>query len=199
MDPIRIPGPLVVPPSKPEILLDIDDVCGDMVPTWMILHNWINDDCVDPYSIDSWDIASFVRPSVGQKVYELLAFPHFYDLVKPYPGFTEGVQALRQNYRVRYASACVPGTIDQKLAWVLKHDPGATYKDVHFGYDKWMLRGDVLVDDGPHNLIAFPGRTIRFRQKWNHGAAANAHVSSWAEMPGALIRAFETEKYVEDE
>jgi 5'(3')-deoxyribonucleotidase len=34
-------------------------------------------------------------------------------------------------------------------------------------HDKHLLRGDMLVDDKPENLVAFNGHRILFNQPWN--------------------------------
>jgi 5'-nucleotidase len=169
------------------IKLDVDSVCADMLPVWIDLYNIQYDDNLDYRAITDWNVAKFVKPECGNKIYDILTVPEFYDMTPPMKGYPEGVARLRElGHTILYVTSCVPGTLDQKLNWILRHDPGTVWQNVVFGYQKSLVRGDLLVDDSPDNLRKASEPTVRFAHPYNYRVPASAHVLSWETMPEAI-------------
>lgn len=176
--------------NRLRILLDVDGPCARQTDVWLDYYNTKYNDSLQFEDITNWNIASFVKPECGIKIYDILSDPEFYEHVKPVEGYVEGVQNLRNlGYRVIYVTSCPLGTADQKIRWVLRHDEGATWQDIFTGYYKEMIWGDVLIDDAPHNLENSLIKTVRFAMPWNKNASAHAHAHSWEEIPDAILRA----------
>jgi 5'(3')-deoxyribonucleotidase len=65
----------------------------------------------------------------------------------------------------------------ERLRWLERHFGFSKY-DVIFAKRKYLVRGDVMIDDGPHNIEEFVnrgGRGVLIHQPWNASS----------ELPGA--------------
>lgn len=175
------------------IAVDVDDVCCNLVEEWVNRYNDDYQDSLDYRSIDEWDISKFVVSRCGKKIYDYLDHPDLYDFVKPVDDALNGVNLLREHgHRVIFVTSAVNGCAGRKLRWLQdwefldahrKFDPD--YVECH---DKGLIRADVLVDDGAHNLRVFKGHRIQFLQPWNE----NEHVEGawlacyWGEVPAII-------------
>lgn len=185
--------------SKLMIALDVDGPCAMQTDTWLQYYNEAYNDDLQFNEVTEWNIANLVKPECGSKIYDFLQEPEFYARTKPVPGYQEGVKELRSlGYEITYVTSCPLGTADQKFEWVLRHDPDATWHDVIVAYNKHRITGDVLIDDGPHNLSDSLMKTVRFAMPWNKGSAAHAHAHGWEDMPILIEQALHApHKYTE--
>lgn len=115
------------------------------------------------------DLATCYSGNVSQ-----LEDPALYDNMPSIPGALDGVNQLRAaGHRVVFATVSPNGSAGRKLRWLVDHgflawqpQPGeapTTHPDYIEIKDKSLLRGDMLIDDGPHNIAAFRGTAILFR------------------------------------
>lgn len=189
--------------------LDVDEVCAQMLKKWVRLINETFGCNINYRDIDAWDVSKFVPQGAikasglsKNEVYQILALPGFYDDVEPLESYVTGVSLLRRlGAEIYYVSSCVPGTMDMKMEWLTRHDKKFDWKNCFFAHRKDMISLDVLVDDAPHNLQDAPETiaTVRMRAPYNVGVVADAHVSSWNEMPQAILSAYvNTERYAEE-
>lgn len=155
------------------ILVDVDGVVADLCSEWLAMYNKDYDDSVTPHDITRWATHEFVKPECGDKIYNYLWLDELYDNVKPIAGSQEGVAQLRaMGHRVVFLTS---GIQPAKIRWLHRHgfltaEMWQQEKDVIIAHDKSLIRGDVLIDDGPHNFEGFNGIRILFNQPWNQGA-----------------------------
>lgn len=168
------------------ILCDVDEVCADLMTEWVRRYNARWDDTLRPEDITDWDIVRFVKPECGSKVYnELRSGDDIYQGVEPIPGALEGIRELRRTARVVFVTSCVAGSTDNKMRWLFRHGflpREKTPRDFIAARDKALVRGDILIDDAPHNVSAFPGRTILFSQPHNRAVAHSARANGWTDV-----------------
>lgn len=144
------------------IICDVDSVVADILPRWLALYNAAVPEDARRSLADCtvWDMRRVVPPQYGALCMSLLRHEHFYARVQPVARARDGVQALRAaGHEVVFATTCVWGTVDQKAAWLEGHGLVAPTRSGHglprgliVTAEKAGLRGDVLIDDGPHNL-----------------------------------------------
>lgn len=174
--------------NHPVIACDMDEVVADLLTGWLHLYNLKWGDTLTKEEITDWDVRKFVRKECGSKAYDILRDPKLYPFnVEPIEGAKAGILRLRSmGYRVVFVTSCVVGSVDAKMGWLAHHrliDRGATPKDFIAAKDKALINAELLIDDGPHNIAAFPRHTILFSQPYNEHLDHPYRARSWAEIP----------------
>jgi len=154
------------------ISCDIDDTVCDLMSEWLRLYNRDYFDTLSRYAITEWNISKFVKPECGNKIYDYLDSPHLYDMVYPIGYSIDGVISLRKmGHRIVFVTSAVNGCAGRKLRWLQEWGflplRVKSERDYIECYDKSLIKTDVIIDDGAHNLTAFNGHRIQFLQPWN--------------------------------
>lgn len=145
---------------RPTVGFDVDDVCLDLIGEWLRRYNLAWGDSLRPEDIKSWMISSHTKPECGLKILELLREPDLYDCVQPIAGALEMVEEVREFADIMFVTSCEDVTMESKYrnlkrnSFIRGMDEYAPIRKKH----KVMV--DVLVDDGMHNVDAFPGKSI---------------------------------------
>lgn len=138
------------------VLIDLDSTIVDLLTPWLQIHN---EDHGDDLTIDLCTSFALHRHTKtgGKEIYSILERPGFFEGLQPYPGAIEAVKALHEaGHRVYIVTSCeVPEGAKGKQIWFAKHLPFLSSKRLWIGSDKFLLAGDVLIDDGPHNAEEF--------------------------------------------
>lgn len=175
------------------IFLDLDGVVGDILTPWLALYNYEFNDTVKPQDIKNWQIEFFVKPAARRRIYEYLDLPELYDLMKPMPGAVEGIAELRDaGHRAVIATHARPGHMGTKYKWCMKHKIINSADDYVETKDKGLLRGDILLDDYPGNLVGFVGLPILFDAPHNKDAVYR-RVRNWSDFLEFILRFSTTE------
>lgn len=167
------------------IAVDMDGVIADLHTEWLRRYNEEHDDSVKPGDITKWDMGVFLKPGVNY--YKYLQDETLYASVRPIDGALEGIQELRRkDFRVIFASACVPGTEPQKIRWLRRHKfllkEDSNANDFISLRDKSLVRASVLVDDRPENIESFPGPGILYRAPYNTTYVTDHIAQDWQEV-----------------
>lgn len=170
-----------------KIFVDVDDVCADLMPAWLARYNRDYQDSLTREQITGWSLLEHVKPECGLKIYDYLEDPTLYDDVGLIDGALNGVNSLREmGHRVIFATSSTNGAAGRKLRWLIEHDflkqnPKRVYHDYIEIHDKSLLAGDVLIDDGPHNVKNFKGLGVLMRRPHNRGEEWPVTVNSWGD------------------
>lgn len=174
------------------IAVDIDAVCADLAPAWLAAYNRDYHDSLTPEQLKDWGIVEFVKPECGAKIFYYLDNPSFYDRVEAIEGAREYINALRMDgHRIIFVTSSPPSTYGRKFQWLV--DKGFIEHDVdglesYFeARDKSMIRADILLDDGYHNVETFPGVGELFNQPWNLKYDHPHRVESWREFYAGVM------------
>ncbi|OHD28406.1 MAG: hypothetical protein A2Y38_16650 [Spirochaetes bacterium GWB1_59_5] len=178
------------------VICDVDGVVADLHAEWYKRYDRDYGDNLssNPDRITDWDLHKYVK--CGTRIYQYLTQPDLYDCVLPVPGAAEGILAIRNiDCRVVFATSCLSGTTDAKFKWLLRYffltNPKSR-KDYVSIEDKGVLRGDVLIDDGPHNVEAFEGQVIVFDAPWNRSLQVDDtrtfRATNWSEAVSHVAR-----------
>lgn len=137
------------------ILIDMDDVLENMCEVWVAELNRLHGLDMSYEDIQSWEISQSYWMLSKEQVFAPLGVPEFWDLVTPIDGAVEAVQKLQQDgHDIYVVTASDPGTINAKMEKVLfRYFPFIDWKHVIVAAHKQLVKGDVLIDDGAHNLI----------------------------------------------
>jgi len=137
------------------ILVDLDSIVANLQNEWYKRYNKDWDDDLDPQDIREWDVHKFVKKECGTKMYEYLT-PELFESLKPIPGAVEALTKLHwDEHDITFVTASPEHCADAKVAWVKKYFPMFTRKDIIIAHKKWMVKGDVFIDDSPDNLKAY--------------------------------------------
>lgn len=167
------------------VLVDVDGVVADLNTEWLRRYNEEYDDSLTCDQLTGWDLTRFVKPECGGRIYKYLHQDDLYDGVQPIAGALEGIEALRvAGWRVVFLTSSTPAGAKGKMRWLDRHkftERTRHNKDVIIAHDKALVRGAVLVDDGAHNVKAYPGYTVLFDAPHNQDYQTNFRAHNWSE------------------
>lgn len=137
------------------VLVDMDDTIEGLLQAWVDYLNKRHGTTVNKDDVTEWDVSLFFPGIPKTKVYEPLYEDDFWKTVKPFDTAAEYIQRLMNDgHKVLVVTTSDYRTLRSKMENVLfKYFPMFTWNDVIITAHKQLVKGDVLVDDGVHNLI----------------------------------------------
>lgn len=173
------------------ILFDADDVAEMLLDSWV---NTLNDRygtsvCVE--DVTDWDVSLAFPTLTKEQIYGVLQDSELWSNLTPMPGAQECLQRLYdEGHDLYMVTATDYRTCRAKIERILELFPFLDVNHIIIAHNKQMIKGDILIDDGPHNLINGDYRKILFDRPHNRkfDAAANdmLRVKSWKEIDVAV-------------
>jgi 5'-nucleotidase len=172
-----------------KILLDQDEVLAKWNSR---ILQWWNEDCgtalTEDDIEDNWNLEKILGPGARHFIRSCMRWPDFYTDLEEVEGAVEGVRTLMDmGHDVMIVSA-VPTTAaiayHGKCQWLRKHMPFFSLDNFVAIKRKDRMIGDLLFDDGPHNLKAWKatGRiAVAMDRRHNRDADCSARVKNWKE------------------
>ena len=177
-----------------DILVDMDDTIEHLLKAWVEYLNARHSTSVKVDDIYDWDLTiAFPTLTKGQ-VFAPLVEDEFWKTVEPMEGAAEVLEwAMNEGHNVYIVTASTYHTIKSKMENVLfKYFPFISWPQVIIAYNKQMIRGDMLIDDAPHNLEN--GRYVKVLMtaphNRNYDAARNhmIRVNNWSEVKDCIVK-----------
>lgn len=135
------------------VLLDMDSTVYDLLTPTLEYVNRRHNKNLTPQDITEWrwDKKYDVRP------YDFWNKQGTYKNIKPFPGAVEAIKTVHNmGIRQVFLSAANFKYGTEKFNAVDRDFPFISSKDtILTGGNKDIINGDILVDDGPHNIEAF--------------------------------------------
>ena len=181
------------------ILVDMDDTIEQLLKAWVKGANERYGREVRYEDIRSWDVSAAYDGLSWEQIYEIPMTPGFWKTVEPIPGAAEALQRLMAaGHEVYIVTATECDSVPEKMNELLfRYFPFLRWEQVIITCRKQLIRGDVLIDDGVHNLVGGDYHKILVTAPHNmdYDAEANGmiRVSSWAEIE-AVIASLAAEK-----
>jgi 5'-nucleotidase len=133
-----------------------------------------------------WELKMNLGP--GSEVYlrNYMRYPNFYQDLEPVEGAIEGMKALIDaGHEVKIVTSipkCAGLAYEGKLQWLREYMPFFPLKKFYAVSEKYEVKGDLLLDDGLHNLTPFQsvGVAVAFDRPWNQ-SWTGPRVKSWPE------------------
>lgn len=182
------------------ILVDMDDTIEQLLQAWVQGLNEKFDRHVDYEDIMSWDVDDAYPGLTHEQVLSVPMEPGFWKTVKPVPGAAEALQRLMDaGHEVYIVTATLLENIPEKMNDLLfKYFPFLSWNQVIITHEKQMIRGDVLIDDGVHNLEGGDYAKILMTAPHNRNYDAEANgmirVQDWTEIE-KVIADMEEERF----
>lgn len=133
----------------------MDDTIEDLVQSWTTYLNIRYKTDVKPDDVTDWNIDKFYPSLTKQQVYEPILKTGFWNTVLPKKDAQCILKRLKDDgHTVIIVTSANYETLCAKMTKVLfKYFPFISWNDVVITSKKQLVRGDILIDDGIHNLI----------------------------------------------
>lgn len=172
--------------KKLTILCDADDTIINLLPRWLAEINRMYGRTVRKEDVHDWDITKSYPGLTANEVLKPLYQEGFWNTVTPVKGSGYYLERLiKDGHNVWIVTASNLETSGAKTARLLKLFPFLRQEQILFTQNKQAMPGDVLIDDGVHNLIGGSYHKILFHQPGNAAFREGKHgitrVYSWEE------------------
>ncbi len=170
------------------ILVDMDDTIEQLLSALVRKANERFNRSVTMDEITDWTIVCAYPGLEKRQILELMYEPGFWDTVEPVPGAADALKYLMdKGHQVYVVTATEFENVPAKMERVLfRYFPFLSRDQVIITGNKQMIRGDVLIDDGIHNLEGGEYRKILFTAPYNKDYDAEANgmirVHNWDEI-----------------
>ena len=170
------------------ILVDMDDTMEQLLEALVARANQRFGRHADVDEVTDWSIVCAFPGLEKRQILDLMHEEDFWEDVKPVPGAAEALKHfMDEGHEVYVVTATEFEHVYEKMRKVLfRYFPFLSPRQVIIACRKQMIRGDVLIDDGIHNLEGGAYRKILFTRPYNreYDAAANGmtRVHSWDEI-----------------
>lgn len=170
------------------IWLDQDNTIYDLSKPWYDAHNkdYPQHDLRSEH-IKGWDTQQ-VCNNAGCKA-DIYSYFNRVELWRD-GGIIEGAKEVIDQWRYEdladlgiVTTASNGMSMPYKIEWLQKHFP--YIEDIimtHKTHVKHLLRGDILIDDGIHNLTKWQGVGILYTQPWNEDNTDLPRANNWKEV-----------------
>ena len=170
------------------ILVDMDDTIEQLLQALVSRANerFRRNATVD--DVTDWSIVCAYPGIAKKQILDFMCEPDFWDTVKPVPGAPEALKHfLDEGHEVYIVTATESEHMAGKMEKVLfRYFPYLSWDRVIVTSRKQMIRGDVLIDDGIHNLEGGEYKKILFTAPYNRDYDAEANgmirVRGWDEI-----------------
>ena len=170
------------------ILIDADDVLENLSQEWVKLLNEKYGTHTTYDDVIEWDMSKAFPTLSPEQVYEVGCDEDLYYRLQPLPGAVEYVGRLISDGHKVYIVTNTPyQVIKVKMEeGIFKYFPYLTWENMILTTNKQMIRGDILIDDGIHNLEGGNYDKILVSTPYNASYDAEANgmirVHSWEEI-----------------
>ena len=113
----------------------------------------------------------------------------FFLELRPITDSQRVLKELSRKYEVYIASAAMefPNSLKEKSEWLDEHFPFIHWKKRILCGDKFILKGDILIDDRAYNLETFHGRPLLFTSPHKKNQNTFERVNNWQEVADKLL------------
>lgn len=180
------------------ILVDLDDVLNNQNELWIAELNDKHNRSVNLEDITDWDVSKFYPHVCKTKLYEPLESERLIHQMSPPPGSIDYTWSwYSAGHNLLVATSTNTRNAGCKVEWMYKYYKWFDERNLIVTHHKQLLRGDVLIDDGIHNLLpdkltgAVPQYSkLCMDRPWNRGFDCLKHgihrVCSFQEIDGVI-------------
>ncbi|MEK3955919.1 5' nucleotidase, NT5C type [Psychrobacillus sp. FSL K6-1464] len=189
---------------KPIILLDMDDVMANFSAEWIRLYNEEYSDSLTQNDLTEWDASLFTKPECGMKIYDYLRNPGLFRNLIVADGCKDVLKDLTElGAEVIIVTDSPQGCsfgqsdwrgsnpTDDKRAWLQEHFPFIPKENFVVTSKKWLVQGDILIDDKPSTILKFQelGRkVVAMSRPCNQKIDAQLRADNWFVLHDILIQ-----------
>lgn len=167
------------------ILVDMDDTIENLTEAWINYANKRFGTAVNAADVTTWDPSEAFPTVSHEEIYALLLEDELYETVEPFEGAAHYLQKLiSDGHEVFIVTNSPYQVMKAKMEKVLfRHFPFIDWKHVIITGSKPLISGNVLIDDGVHNLLGGDYSKLLFTAPHNRSFDAEGNsmvrVDSW--------------------
>lgn len=153
---------------KLRVLSDADDTIENLIACWVNELNKTHSLNVTPDDVRSWDFSDAFPMLTQEEIYAPLYVKDVWKGLEPLSDSYYYLKKIMDDgHELKIVTATNYHTCDVKIARILEIFPFLTWEQFVITSNKQIVEGDVLVDDGVHNLIGGKYEKILFDQPHN--------------------------------
>ena len=178
--------------KKMTILIDQDDVLAEYIKGVTKAYNDKYDADIPVEACTSWDLHSIF----GEEIETVMHEPELFRNLEPVEHAIEVFERLYKSnlFEMYIVTAAHPRSVEAKFEWIKEHLPFFPEDRVIVCKRKYVIKGDVLLDDGMHNIEAFlekGGTSIVFDRPHNrHQGQGIMRVKDWLTFEKMVMELF---------
>lgn len=149
------------------VVVDVDEVLNNLMTETI---DKIGDKTLSLETFIKYEVEKCVTPDVYDKMEKLWADKSFWDNLIPVGGAVEAMRKLIQNgIEVFIMTACTPDIVEGRSKWFAKYFPFIKQENIIYGYPKWLVSCDFMLEDRLETLLRTPVWTHRvlMDKPWN--------------------------------
>ena len=149
------------------VVVDVDEVLNNLMTETI---DKIGDKTLSLENFIKYEVEKCVTPDVYDKMEKLWADKSFWDNLVPVGGAVEAMRKLIQNgIEVFIMTACTPDIVEGRSKWFAKYFPFIKQENIIYGYPKWLVSCDFMLEDRLETLLRTPVWTHRvlMDKPWN--------------------------------
>lgn len=171
---------------KLTILVDMDEVINNLVEVWVSELNRTHELTVGVNDINQWELEPFFPTLTRADIYRPLNNKGIWKKLVPQKGCQEVLKKWIDNgHTVLITTSTFYKHIEEKVRWLKRYFPFLTWSDVIVTSKKYLIKGDVLIDDGLHNLTYGDFIKVIMTKPWNASFDEKANsmfrINNWQE------------------
>ena len=176
------------------ILVDMDDTIEYLLKAWVKGVNETYGRAASYDDVTDWDVSKAFPGLTWEEVYAIPMRPGFWQDVEPIPGAAQALQRLMAaGHEVLIVTATPFASVPEKIeGYLFQHFPFLSWDQVIITGRKQLIRGDVLIDDGVHNLAGGDYLKILMTAPHNRNYDAEKNgmirVHTWEEIEEVIRR-----------
>lgn len=171
------------------IFVDMDDVLADTYGKHIELYNKEHKQELSLAHIESGEVWHNVPEMHQESILQHAYQEGFFRNLEPIKDAIQVMEALYNKHEVYIATAATqfPNSLKEKSDWLDQYMPFITWEHRIMCGHKFILKGDLLIDDRTYNLEKFDGDTLLFNSPHNINDTGYTRVSSWLEIAERLL------------
>lgn len=158
------------------LLLDVDGVCADILTPALAAVAAVGGGVWDPATFPTWEVFDTVPRQHREATHAIWHSKGWCRSIKPYPAALAAIPRLRQVADVRFVTSPMsrsPYWMWERDQWLRKHF-NAEHHDIVFTRAKYLVEGDVFVDDNLDHVLAWSdahpkGKAVLWEASYNRG------------------------------
>lgn len=174
------------------ILIDMDDTIEQLLKAWLraIEDRYGCRVCYD--DVRSWDLSEPYPSLTREQIYAIPDEPGFWGTVEPIEGAADAILRLMDaGHEVYIVTATTYMSVREKMEDLLfRWFPFISWEQVIITGNKQLIKGDVLIDDGIHNLEGGDYVKVLMTAPYNRGYDAEGNgmirVNNWTEIEAVI-------------